>query len=104
MPLCQRCGTSNPRKMIGLMTLWFGPFVDLRPGHGYFYLCPACYRAHILPHLEHVQGKLKELHPLSARHLGADGRVLPDEPAPDAEADADTAEEPATAPHDTQVA
>ncbi len=84
MPLCQRCGSSNPQKMIGLMTLWFGPFIDLRPDHGYFHLCPACYRAHVLPHLDHVQGKLKELHPIAARHLGSDGRVLhDDDPAPD---------------------
>lgn len=55
--------------MIGLMTLWFGPFVDLRPDTGYFHLCPACYREHVKPHLDQVQGRLAELHPL-ARQLG----------------------------------
>jgi hypothetical protein len=69
LPPCSRCGKTNPRKMIGLMTLWFGPFVDMRPDHGYFYLCPACYRDRIKPHLDVVQGRLAELHPL-ARHLG----------------------------------
>lgn len=51
------------------MTLWFGPFVDMRPDTGYFYLCPSCYRERIKPHLDQVQGRLAELHPL-ARHLG----------------------------------
>lgn len=55
--------------MFGLMTHWFGPFVELRPDHGYFYLCPACYHEHVHPHLEAVQGRLAELHPLAARHL-----------------------------------
>lgn len=55
--------------MVGLMTLWFGPFVDLRPDTGYFHLCPACYREHVKPHLDQVQGRLAELHPL-ARQLG----------------------------------
>jgi hypothetical protein len=55
--------------MFGLMTLWFGPFVEIRPESGYFHLCPACYRDRIEPHLEQVQGRLLELHPL-ARHLG----------------------------------
>jgi hypothetical protein len=55
--------------MIGLMTLWFGPFVDLRPDYGYFHLCPTCYRIHVKPHMDRVQGRLAELHPL-AHHLG----------------------------------
>jgi hypothetical protein len=55
--------------MFGLMTLWFGPFVDLRPDYGYFHLCPACYRQFVKPHLDEVQGRLAELHPLN-RHLG----------------------------------
>jgi hypothetical protein len=72
--------------MIGLMTLWFGPFADIRPDYGYFYLCPACYRDRIKPHLDTVQGRLAELHPL-ARHLGlhqdaVDGDEAGD-PAPD---------------------
>jgi hypothetical protein len=69
LPPCIRCGRTNPRKMIGLMTLWFGPFVDMRPDHGYFYLCPDCYRERIKPHLDQVQNRLAELHPL-AHHLG----------------------------------
>lgn len=69
LPACNRCGKTDPRRMIGLMTLWFGPFVDMRPDYGYFYLCPACYRERIKPHVDQVQGRLAELHPL-ARHLG----------------------------------
>jgi hypothetical protein len=61
--------------MIGLMTLWFGPFVDIGPDYGYFHLCPACYREFVKPHLDHVQGRLAELHPLARQlglHTGAD--------------------------------
>jgi hypothetical protein len=67
--------------MIGLMTLWFGPFVDLRPDYGYFHLCPSCYREYVKPHMDQVQGRLAELHPL-AHHLGlhTDG---PDADTPD---------------------
>jgi hypothetical protein len=71
--------------MIGLMTLWFGPLVDMRPDYGYFYLCPACYRTHIKPHVDRVHGRLAELHPLT-RHLGLHPEPLEDEtdsPAPD---------------------
>lgn len=89
LPVCTRCGKSNPRKMYGLMTLWFGPFVDLPPDHGYFHLCPDCYRTHVHPHLEAVHGRLADLHPLLARHLegAADGNGGPDsassrQPAP----------------------
>jgi len=69
LPACTRCGKTDPRRMIGLMTLWFGPFVELPPAHGYFHLCPDCYREFVHPHLEKVRGKLAELHPL-ARQLG----------------------------------
>jgi hypothetical protein len=62
---CIRCGKTDPRRMIGLMTLWFGPFVDIRPDHGYFHLCPACYHERVKPHLDKVQGRLAELHPLT---------------------------------------
>jgi hypothetical protein len=51
--------------MFGLMTLWFGPFVDLPPDHGYFHLCPECYQEFVHPHVERVQGRLAELHPLT---------------------------------------
>jgi hypothetical protein len=78
--------------MVGLMTKWFGPFVEMRPDTGYFYLCPACYRERIKPHLDQVQNRLFDLHPL-ARHLGlyVDDADLepPDEPeAAEAEAPA----------------
>lgn len=49
--------------MIGLMTLWFGPFVDLPVEPGYFYLCPPCDRKLVVPHLEKVRDKVAELHP-----------------------------------------
>lgn len=55
--------------MYGLMTHWFGPFVDLPPDQGYFHLCPGCYRSEVQPHLEALQGRLAELHPLVAGPL-----------------------------------
>jgi hypothetical protein len=69
LPSCHKCGRSNPRRMVGLMTLWFGPFVELRPDSGYFYLCPRCYGEYIQPHVDQVGGKLPDLYRL-ARHLG----------------------------------
>jgi phage terminase large subunit GpA-like protein len=69
LPACTRCGTTDPRRMYGLMTLWFGPFADVEPAQGYFHLCPACYRATVQPHVEKVQGRLAELHPAAAAHL-----------------------------------
>jgi hypothetical protein len=75
--------------MIGLMTLWFGPFVDLRPDYGYFHLCPTCYRTHVKPHMDRVQGRLAELHPL-AHHLG----LHPDRPDTDLDTDPDTDRDP----------
>jgi hypothetical protein len=68
--------------MVGLMTLWFGPFVDMRPDTGYFHLCPACYRRHIKPHVDRVQGRLAELHPL-ARHLGLCTDLMDEDSRPD---------------------
>lgn len=88
LPACARCGKTNPRRMFGLMTLWFGPFVDMRPDHGYFHLCPACYRACIQPHLEQVRNRLAELHPL-ARQLG-----LPVDRTPDDENAGEAATDP----------
>lgn len=55
--------------MVGLMTLWFGPFVDMEPSHGYFYLCPDCYGRFVEPEIEEVQGKLAHLHPTVAAYL-----------------------------------
>lgn len=51
------------------MTLWFGPFIDLEPAHGYFHLCPSCYRELVEPELEAVQGRLAHLHPTVAAYL-----------------------------------
>lgn len=59
----------DPRRMHGLMTLWYGPFADIEPAQGYFYLCPDCYRSSVHPHVEQVQGRLAELHPAAAAHL-----------------------------------
>lgn len=52
MPDCLRCGKTNPRRMIGLMTVFFGEYVELPPEPGYFYLCPKCYEADVEPHLD----------------------------------------------------
>jgi hypothetical protein len=79
------------------MTLWFGPFVELEPAHGYFHLCPRCYRECVEPHMEDVQGKLAHLHPRVAAYLereredaegpdDAEGADAPDEGAADEEA------------------
>lgn len=91
LPACTRCGKTDPRRMIGLMTLWFGPFVDLPLDPGYFHLCPDCYRDHIQRHLEQVRGRLAELHPL-ARQLGlnVDRPPASDDRSGDAAADPDT--------------
>jgi hypothetical protein len=52
LPDCLRCGKTNPRRMIGLMTVFFGEYVELPPEPGYFYLCPKCYEAEVEPHLD----------------------------------------------------
>jgi hypothetical protein len=76
--------------MVGLMTLWFGPFIELEPAHGYFYLCPECYRECVEPNMEEVQGKLAQLHPTVAAYLerqrDEEGSVESAEPE-DADAD-----------------
>lgn len=69
LPCCQRCGKTDPTKMFGLMTLWFGPLVDLHADLGYFYLCPACHKECIAPELERIQNRILELHPAAARHF-----------------------------------
>ena len=48
---CDRCGRTE-RRMHALMTQWFGAAAGVAPDHGYFDLCPACYRRLIIPHLE----------------------------------------------------
>jgi hypothetical protein len=72
LPACDKCGRTDPRRMIGLMTLWFGSFVDRRTDHGYFHLCPTCYEKWVKPHFDLVQGRLAELHPEGHR-LNLDG-------------------------------
>jgi hypothetical protein len=83
LPACDRCGNTNPHKMIGLMTLWFGSFVDLPPDHGYFYLCPTCYDRWVKPHFDLIQGRLAELHP-TGHHLDRHG-LGDTEPEPEPE-------------------
>lgn len=84
LPACRRCGKTDPKKMFGLMTHWFGPFVDVPPDHGYFYLCSACYDERVREHLEAVQGKLAELHPAAARQLEQAASQEPTESEPTA--------------------
>lgn len=55
--------------MHGLMTLWFGPLIELDADLGYFYLCPACHDEIITPELERIQNRILELHPAAQRHL-----------------------------------
>lgn len=78
------------------MTLWFGPFVDIRPDHGYFYLCPSCYRERIQPHLDEVHGRVADLY-RRARELGLDVDPARDEGGPDAATPDDASDEAARA-------
>jgi hypothetical protein len=55
---CSRCGRTDRRRMVALMTLWFGRFAELPVDHGYFYLCPACYARFIAPHFAPVVQQL----------------------------------------------
>lgn len=68
LPSCKRCGKKDPQRMHGLMSLWFGPLVDLEADLGYFYLCPACHDELIVPELERIQNRILELHPAAQRH------------------------------------
>lgn len=61
---CNRCGRTDPRRMIALMTLWFGPPAGLIPEPGYFYLCPSCYQACIAPLSDVIVHRLTEHHPV----------------------------------------
>lgn len=77
--------------MVALMTLWFGPFVEIEPGHGYFHLCPRCFEEFVTPHLEDVQETLARLHPAAAAYLEREraaeaGRAEAEAEAADAEA------------------
>jgi hypothetical protein len=62
MKPCRQCGTTDPRRMIALMTLWFGRFAGVDPDGGYFYLCPSCYEHCIAPHFAPVVDKLARRH------------------------------------------
>ena len=59
LPTCENCGETNPRRMIGLMTVFFGQLLELAHEPGYFYLCPRCYAEMILPHLDEVKALLQ---------------------------------------------
>jgi hypothetical protein len=48
---CTRCGRVDRRRMVALMTLWFGHYVGVPLDHGYFYLCPDCYDRILRPAL-----------------------------------------------------
>ncbi len=69
LPSCRHCGESDPRRMIGLMNLWFGPFIDLEPAHGYFHLCPTCFDDFVGPHLDELQSSLARMNPAAAEYL-----------------------------------
>ena len=69
LPSCKRCGTQDPQRMYGLMSLWFGPLVNLEAELGYFHLCPMCHDEFIAPELERIQNRILELHPAAARTL-----------------------------------
>ncbi len=60
---CRRCGRTDPERMLGLMTLWFGALADLPPQGGYFYLCPSCYAERIEPELGGIHERLARMHP-----------------------------------------
>lgn len=51
------------------MTLWFGPFIEIEPAHGYFHLCPSCYRECVAPHMEEIEHTLARLNPAAAAYL-----------------------------------
>jgi hypothetical protein len=68
LPSCKRCGKKDPQRMHGLMSLWFGPLVDLEADLGYFHLCPQCHDELIVPELERIQNRILELHPAAQRH------------------------------------
>jgi hypothetical protein len=55
--------------MIGLMTLFFGPCIELRVAPGYFHLCPSCYEEFVAPEMERIQQRVLELHPEARRRF-----------------------------------
>jgi hypothetical protein len=64
---CERCGQTNPRRMVALMRLWYARWAELTPDGGYFYLCPACYAQLIEPHADEIIKRLVEQHPFLHR-------------------------------------
>lgn len=63
LPACDNCGNVDSRRMIGLMTVFFGPLLELPEQPGYFYVCPRCYDQLIVPHLDDVRALLRKHHP-----------------------------------------
>jgi hypothetical protein len=61
LPDCEMCGETNPRRMIALMTRFFGPVLELEAESGYVYVCPDCYDRLVLPHIEEVR-KMLHIH------------------------------------------
>jgi hypothetical protein len=43
MKPCRRCGRTNRRRMIALMSAWYAAQAGVFSEGGYFYLCPRCY-------------------------------------------------------------
>jgi len=83
LPACLRCGKTNPRRMIGLMTVFFGVYVELSPEPGYFYLCPKCFRKDVEPHLDddaagaiRASLQLKEERAVGGDRPGKDRQVI----------------------------
>jgi hypothetical protein len=70
--------------MIGLMTIFFGPFLEIGPEAGYFYLCPSCFESLVEPYLDE-EDLLDSL--LLGRMAGGEA-----EAEDDAEPDTDAAE------------
>ena len=66
--------------MHALMSLWFGPLVELESDLGYFYLCPDCHDQVIAPELERIQNRILELHPAAQRQLEDDVAEDVDDP------------------------
>lgn len=74
LPPCHRCGTTDPDRMIGLMTLWFGAFADVQPAHGYFHLCPACFAECVEPELDRLRDALVRMDPATAEYMERERR------------------------------
>lgn len=69
LPPCRRCGTIDPERMVGLMTLWFGSLAGVEPAHGYFHLCPRCFAECVEPNLEELADALARMDPEAAAYM-----------------------------------